>query len=213
MSTPAPSPKVAPEEQVHSSKRVLEPIDRVSSEKDGALPFRRLGEAVHELRGIDGGALLIDEHAEVLRGSQFRGLIPGFKNGDAVVEDADATPSATDSIAGIKSMPLYTVTTQAGVLSGKAKTKLAAELTAFHSEYADVPKNWVHIVFLEYAAGNDFTSGEVAATAALTTCERHVPHVVPDPQRASVFLCVRHLGVGGSLISSVSSEGKGRISR
>jgi phenylpyruvate tautomerase PptA (4-oxalocrotonate tautomerase family) len=27
-------------------------------------------------------------------------------------------------------MPLYTVTTQAGVLSGKAKAKLAAELTA-----------------------------------------------------------------------------------
>jgi phenylpyruvate tautomerase PptA (4-oxalocrotonate tautomerase family) len=65
-------------------------------------------------------------------------------------------------------MPLYTVTTQAGVLSDKAKTKLAAELTAFHSEYADVPKNWVHIVFHEYAAGNGFSAGEAAATAALT---------------------------------------------
>jgi hypothetical protein len=30
---------------------------------------------------------------------------------------------------GDQSMPLYTVTTQAGVLSGKAKAKLAAELT------------------------------------------------------------------------------------
>ena len=65
-------------------------------------------------------------------------------------------------------MPLYTVTTQAGVLSGHAKAKLATELTAFHSEYAGVPKNWVHIVFQEYAAGNGFTAGEVAATAALT---------------------------------------------
>jgi phenylpyruvate tautomerase PptA (4-oxalocrotonate tautomerase family) len=65
-------------------------------------------------------------------------------------------------------MPLYTVTTQAGVLSGKAKAQLAGELTAFHSEYAGVPKNWVHIVFQEYAAGNGFTAGEVAATAALT---------------------------------------------
>jgi phenylpyruvate tautomerase PptA (4-oxalocrotonate tautomerase family) len=65
-------------------------------------------------------------------------------------------------------MPLYTVTTQADVLSGEAKAKLAAELTAFHSEYAGVPKNWVHIVFQEYAAGNGFTAGEVAATAALT---------------------------------------------
>jgi phenylpyruvate tautomerase PptA (4-oxalocrotonate tautomerase family) len=54
------------------------------------------------------------------------------------------------------------------MLSGKAKAKLAAELTVFHSEYAGVPKNWVHIVFQEYAAGNGFTAGEAAATAALT---------------------------------------------
>ena len=65
-------------------------------------------------------------------------------------------------------MPLYTVTTQAGVLSGEAKATLAAELTAFHSQYAGVPKNWVHIVFQEYATGNGFTAGKVAATAALT---------------------------------------------
>jgi phenylpyruvate tautomerase PptA (4-oxalocrotonate tautomerase family) len=65
-------------------------------------------------------------------------------------------------------MPLYTVTTQAGVLSGEAKATLAGELTAFHSEYAGVPKNWVHIVFQEYAQGNGFTAGETAATASLT---------------------------------------------
>jgi phenylpyruvate tautomerase PptA (4-oxalocrotonate tautomerase family) len=65
-------------------------------------------------------------------------------------------------------MPLYTVTTQAGVLSGEAKATLASELTAFHSEYAGVPKNWVHIVFLEYPRGNGFTAGDVAAAAALT---------------------------------------------
>jgi phenylpyruvate tautomerase PptA (4-oxalocrotonate tautomerase family) len=65
-------------------------------------------------------------------------------------------------------MPLYTVTTQAGVLSGKTKVKLAGEMTALHSEYSGVPKNWVHIVFREYAPGNGFTAGEAAATAALT---------------------------------------------
>ena len=65
-------------------------------------------------------------------------------------------------------MPLYTLITQAGVLSGEAKATLAGELTAFHSEYAGVPKNWVHIVFQEYAPGNGFTGGEVAATASLT---------------------------------------------
>jgi phenylpyruvate tautomerase PptA (4-oxalocrotonate tautomerase family) len=51
-------------------------------------------------------------------------------------------------------MPLYTVTTQTGVLTGEAKVKLAGELTAFHSEYSGVPKNWVHIVFQDYAQGS-----------------------------------------------------------
>jgi phenylpyruvate tautomerase PptA (4-oxalocrotonate tautomerase family) len=50
-------------------------------------------------------------------------------------------------------MPLYTVMTQAGALGGEAKAKLAGELTTFHSEYAGVPKNWVHIVFQDYAPG------------------------------------------------------------
>ena len=31
-----------------------------------------------------------------------------------------------------------------------------------------MPKNWVHVVFQEYPAGNGFTAGEAAATAALT---------------------------------------------
>jgi phenylpyruvate tautomerase PptA (4-oxalocrotonate tautomerase family) len=65
-------------------------------------------------------------------------------------------------------MPLYTVTTQAGVLSSEAKATLAGELTAFHSEYAGVPKNWIHIVFHEYPAGNGFTAGKVAAAASMT---------------------------------------------
>jgi phenylpyruvate tautomerase PptA (4-oxalocrotonate tautomerase family) len=65
-------------------------------------------------------------------------------------------------------MPLYTVTTQAGVLTAEARAKLAGELTALHAEYSGVPKNWVHIVFQDYAPGNGFTAGEVAATVALT---------------------------------------------
>jgi phenylpyruvate tautomerase PptA (4-oxalocrotonate tautomerase family) len=60
------------------------------------------------------------------------------------------------------------VTTQTGVLSAEAKSTLAGELTAFHSEYAGVPKNWVHVVFQDYAPGSGFTAGEPAATAALT---------------------------------------------
>jgi phenylpyruvate tautomerase PptA (4-oxalocrotonate tautomerase family) len=69
-------------------------------------------------------------------------------------------------------MPLYTVMTQAGALSGEAKAKLAGELTTLHSEYAGVPKNWVHIVFQDYAPGSGFTAGEASATAALTLLVR-----------------------------------------
>lgn len=65
-------------------------------------------------------------------------------------------------------MPLYTLNTQSGILSVDAKARLARDLTELHSTYSGVPKNWVHIVFHEYASGNGFTAGERAATASLT---------------------------------------------
>ena len=64
-------------------------------------------------------------------------------------------------------MPLYTVTTQAGVLSGEAKAKLADELATFHSDYSGVPKTWVQVVFQDYAPGSGFTAGKPSAVAAL----------------------------------------------
>jgi len=69
-------------------------------------------------------------------------------------------------------MPLYSVTTQAGVLGGEAKAKLASDLTTLHAEYAGVPRNWVHVVFQDYAPGSGFTAGQVSATAALTLLVR-----------------------------------------
>ena len=65
-------------------------------------------------------------------------------------------------------MPLYTITTQAGVLDDPAKAELADRLTAFHSEYAGVPKTWVHIVFHDYPNGSGFSAGRPSPTAALT---------------------------------------------
>jgi phenylpyruvate tautomerase PptA (4-oxalocrotonate tautomerase family) len=65
-------------------------------------------------------------------------------------------------------MPLYTITTQAGVLDGLAKAYLADRLTSFHTEYAGVPGNWVHVVFQEYPVGNGFTAGRPSPTVALT---------------------------------------------
>jgi len=57
-------------------------------------------------------------------------------------------------------MPLYTLITQDGVLSSGAKARLAMELTTLHSEHAGVPKNWVHVVFQDYAPGSGFSGGE-----------------------------------------------------
>jgi phenylpyruvate tautomerase PptA (4-oxalocrotonate tautomerase family) len=65
-------------------------------------------------------------------------------------------------------MPIYTIMTQSGVLDGPAKADLAGKLTAFHVDYAGVPKNWVHIVFHEYPDGSGFTAGSPSQPAALT---------------------------------------------
>ncbi|WP_423372920.1 tautomerase family protein [Dyella acidisoli] len=65
-------------------------------------------------------------------------------------------------------MPLYTLVTQKGTLDQTAKASLAKQLTTFHSEYAGVPQNWVHVVFQDFQPGDGFTAGEPAATAALT---------------------------------------------
>ncbi|MGL4967355.1 MAG: tautomerase family protein [Inquilinus sp.] len=65
-------------------------------------------------------------------------------------------------------MPLYMVTTQAGILGLEAKADLAAALTRFHSGYAGVPEDWVQVVFQDYPPGNAFSAGKPSATAALT---------------------------------------------
>ncbi len=65
-------------------------------------------------------------------------------------------------------MPLYTITTQTGVLTRDGKATLAAGLTELHCELAGVPANWVHIVFYDYPVGNGFTAGEPAAAVGLT---------------------------------------------
>ena len=65
-------------------------------------------------------------------------------------------------------MPLYTVSTQRGVLSDAAKCELAAHLTALHCELVALPRGWVHIIFQDYSAGSGFTGGDPSAAVALT---------------------------------------------
>jgi phenylpyruvate tautomerase PptA (4-oxalocrotonate tautomerase family) len=69
-------------------------------------------------------------------------------------------------------VPLYTITTPMGALNNAARADLASKLTSMHSEFAQVPVNWVHIVFQDYAVGSGFTAGQPAATAALTLLVR-----------------------------------------
>jgi len=64
------------------------------------------------------------------------------------------------------------LTTQIGALSDGAKADLAEKLTELHCELSGVPKNWVHVVFQDYAIGNGFAAGEPAATVALTVLIR-----------------------------------------
>ena len=65
-------------------------------------------------------------------------------------------------------MPLYTIVTEAGTLTGSGKQDLAERLTVLHHDYADVPRNWVHVVFQDYLPGSGFTAGVPAAAVALT---------------------------------------------
>lgn len=69
-------------------------------------------------------------------------------------------------------MPLYTVTTQAGVLDDQNRAELAVKLTQVHCEMSGVPKNWVHVVFHEFPQDRGFTGGDPAATGSLTVLIR-----------------------------------------
>ena len=65
-------------------------------------------------------------------------------------------------------MPLYTITLQNGMLDAAAKTSLAGKITDLHCDMASVPRNWVKIVFDEYAQGCAFIGGDPAMTVGLT---------------------------------------------
>ena len=65
-------------------------------------------------------------------------------------------------------MPLYTIATQAGTLDGPRKASLAAEITALHVEIAGVPKEWVHVLFQDYAPGSGFSAGQPAPMVSLS---------------------------------------------
>jgi phenylpyruvate tautomerase PptA (4-oxalocrotonate tautomerase family) len=65
-------------------------------------------------------------------------------------------------------MPFYSIVMQSGVLDDAAKARLAAEITAIHVELSGAPKDWVHVVFQDYAPGSGFRGGEASPVVNLT---------------------------------------------
>jgi len=69
-------------------------------------------------------------------------------------------------------MPLFTILTQVGTLDAGRKTSLAESLTDTHVELSGVPRNWVHVVFQEYASGDGFSAGAAAPSVIATVTIR-----------------------------------------
>lgn len=69
-------------------------------------------------------------------------------------------------------MPLYTISTQKGVLSPAEKVMLAKDVTDFHCETTGLDRAYVKIVFDTFSAGEGFVGGEPAAAAILTVLIR-----------------------------------------
>ncbi len=64
-------------------------------------------------------------------------------------------------------MPLYTVVMQEDSLQAETRSKIAEEITRIHSTVMSVPRHFVRVVFLFYAAGSGYTAGAAAPTAAV----------------------------------------------
>lgn len=60
-------------------------------------------------------------------------------------------------------MPVYSVTTQAGVLDEDQRRRLAQGITAIHGEETGAPEPLIHVVFNAYPPGAVYSSGRPGA--------------------------------------------------
>jgi phenylpyruvate tautomerase PptA (4-oxalocrotonate tautomerase family) len=65
-------------------------------------------------------------------------------------------------------MPLYTVTTQDGLLSSDQRDVIASELVRIHTAVTAVPPNFVHSIFLNYAKNHAYVAGRISGVASIT---------------------------------------------
>jgi len=63
-------------------------------------------------------------------------------------------------------VPLYTAITQ-DPIPDETKARIAEEITRIHAEVMKVPRNFVHVIFLDYPKGSGYSSGREAPTASL----------------------------------------------
>ena len=64
-------------------------------------------------------------------------------------------------------MPLYTVTTQDGLLSAEQRDFIAAELIRIHTTINGVPANFVHSIFLTYPRDHAYVAGKRSPVASI----------------------------------------------
>jgi phenylpyruvate tautomerase PptA (4-oxalocrotonate tautomerase family) len=64
-------------------------------------------------------------------------------------------------------MPLYTVTTEDGLLSAKQRDAIAAELVRIHTAAMHVPANFVHTIFPTYPRGHAYVADGRSPVASI----------------------------------------------
>lgn len=69
-------------------------------------------------------------------------------------------------------MPLYRITTPAGLLSSEAKATLAAGIAEFHSRMAGLNEDYAKIVFDSFSPGDGFIGREAGPAVILTVLVR-----------------------------------------
>ena len=64
-------------------------------------------------------------------------------------------------------MPLYTVTTPDGLLSGQQRDSIAAEFVRIHTAAMNVPANFVHSIFPTYPGSHGYVATERSPVSSI----------------------------------------------
>ncbi len=76
-------------------------------------------------------------------------------------------------------MPLYSAITEHDFVSDATKARIAEGITRIHAAVMQVPRNYVHVIFLSYPKYTGFSAGEAAPTATLN-CVLRTGHTVEE---------------------------------